>query len=311
MPSNNNLLERWDSLSSYNNGFIRIDAEHPLEWYIGFEDINQKSLLLVSDFEPNIAHSSKSIMLSIRQRADGKWALCFRLIRSEQEDVFIRLCSDLIEASREQGNDVQGLEFVARRYGQWTKLMEIQRTGLLSENEKKGLIGELLFLQELISKGMPIVEAIVGWIGPEGADQDFVYLNGWYEVKTVGMGGKTVSISSLEQFNAPLPGELILYFVDKTAPDDEVGFTLNSKIEQIKAELQSSYAASELFNEKLLKYGYIDLPEYSGSSYKLRGNRRFLIDENFPRLTMDNVPAQIANVNYQLSIQAIDPWKIV
>ncbi|MDM8364268.1 PD-(D/E)XK motif protein [Bacillus thuringiensis] len=311
MLLNNNLLERWDSLSSHNNGFLRIDAEHPLEWYIGFEDSNQKVLLLISDFEPNIVHSSKSIILSIRKRADDKWALCFRLIRNEQADVFIRLCSDLIESSRNQENNVQGLEFVVHRYGQWTKLMEVQRTGLLSENERKGLIGELLFLQELISKGVPIVEAIVGWMGPEGADQDFIYSSGWYEVKAIGAGGRKVSISSLEQFSAPLPGKLILYFVDKTAPTDENGFTLNSKIEEIKEGLKSSYVASDLFNEKLLKYGYINLPEYSEISYKLRGNNRFLIDEKFPRLTMDNVPAQITNVNYQLSIPAIEPWKIM
>lgn len=310
MFSNEKLIEKWDDLANHNNSFIRIDAEHPMDWYIGFENFNQKSLLLVSEFEPSTVDSSKSIIVSIRQRADGKWALSFRLIRSEQEEVFIRLCCDLIEASRSQGNDIKGLEYVVHRYCQWTKLMEIQRTGLLSENEIKGLIGEILFLQELIYNGMPLVEAVSGWMGPEGADQDFIYLSKWYEVKVLSIGAKAVSISSLEQLNGPLPGELILYFVDKSAPNDVNGFTLNSRIEQMKKLLQSSHLAFELFNEKLLKYGYIDLPEYGKCFYKIGGNIRYLIDKNFPRLIADNVPAQVLAIKYQLSIEAIRPWKV-
>lgn len=309
--TNEELLGKWNNLTSYVNGYKRIDAEHPLDWYIGFENTSQKSLLLVSNFEPKGTHSSKSVDVSVRQRGDGKWALSFRLVRGEQEEVFIRLCCDLIEASRHKGNDKDGLQFVIKRYGQWAKLMAAQHTGLLSESEKKGLIGELLFLQEIIFKGLSIEEAVSGWMGPEGADQDFIYSDKWYEVKAIRIGSNAVSISSLEQFNAPLPGELVLYFIDKTTSNDPNCFTLKRKIEDVRHSLQSNQLAYEIFNEKVLKYGYIDLPEYEWEFYKLGGNRKFLINEDFPRLTCENVPGQIMAVKYQLSIQAIEPWKIV
>lgn len=310
MFSNETLLKKWNNLNYHNNGFIRIDAEHPLEWHIGYESINQKTLLLISNFEPTTIPSSKSILVAVGKRADNKWALSFRLIRNEQEDVFIRLSCDLIESSRNQTNNFQGLEFVLHRYNQWAKLMEVQPTGLLSESQKKGLIGEIIFLQQIISKGIPLISAVRGWIGPEGADQDFVYSDGWHEVKALGMGAKTVSISSLEQLDAELPGELVLYFIDKSTPHDDNGFTLNKKVDETRQCLQNSYLAGNLFNEKLLQYGYIELPEYDSSWYRLRRCEKYVLDHHFPRLVKENVPSQVTTVNYQLSIESIERWKV-
>jgi hypothetical protein len=310
MLSDMKLLEKWDGITSYNNGYVRIDSEHPLDWHIGFENINQKSLLLITPFEPERIPSSKSILVAVRQRADSKWTLSFRLVRSEQEDVFIRLCCDLIESSRSQTNTIQGLEFVLDRYYQWSKLMEVQRSGLLSEPERRGLIGELLFLQQQISKGMPLLDVVNSWIGPEGADQDFVYSTGWYEVKVLGIGAKSVSISSLEQLDAVSPGNLIIFFIDKTAPNQVNGFTLHRKVAQVRACLKASSSALNLFNEKLLRYGYIDLPEYEQQWYRLSRSNRYNVDEHFPRLIRINTPSQVVGVSYQLSIQALENWKV-
>lgn len=310
MLSNEELLDKWNSLSFHNGGYVRIDATHPLEWHIGYEDINQKSLLMLSDFEPEPIQSSKSIIFSVGQRADGKWAIIFRLIRKEQEEVFIRLCCDLIESSRNQPNTMIGHSFVISRFKQWSKLMEQQRSGILGESERKGLLGEILFLQRRLSDNISFLDSVSGWMGPEGADQDFYYSNGWYEIKALGLGAKTVAVSSLEQLDAPLPGELVLFYIDKTAPNDSSGFTLNSKVAELRSTLQSSRAASELFNEKLLKYGFIDTREYDEYFYRLGGTNRYRVDLNFPRIVKGIVPAQIAAVKYEVSIQAIESWKI-
>jgi hypothetical protein len=308
--TNESLLQKWDSIPYHNNAFTRIDADHPLEWYIGFEDINHKLLLLVTDLEPDTLPSSKSILVSSGKRTDGNWALSFKLIRQEQEEVFIRLCCDLIESSRNQINDFSGLEFVANRYSQWAKLMEVYKEGILSESLQKGLIGEVLYLDEVIERGLPLIDAVNGWLGPEKADQDFVYINGWHEVKVVGLSSNTVSISSLEQFNAPLPGELIIYFIDKTAHFDLNGFTLNGIISQVRDHLQLSKNAYDRFNEKLLQYGYMDLPEYEKQFYRLNKVNKYQVDSHFPKLVNSNVPNQIVSAGYQLSIQAIEPWKL-
>ncbi|MCR2823319.1 PD-(D/E)XK motif protein [Lederbergia panacisoli] len=309
--TNETLLQKWNALTYNANAFVRIDASHSLEWYIGYENINQKVLLLVAEYESDTLPSSKSIQVSSGKRVDGNWVLSFKLIRAEQEDVFIRLCSDLIESSRNQQNNLSGLEFVISRYNQWAKLMEIYKTGVLSESIQKGLIGELYYLKEVIEGGMSLGVAVNGWLGPEKADQDFIFSDGWHEIKVVGLSSNVVTISSLEQFDSTLPGELIIYFLDKTAHYDINGFTLHSLISEIWECLSSHREAFNNFNEKLLQIGYIDLPEYQKQFYRLGKVCKYEVDDKFPKLVKGNVPNQIVSAGYQLSIQAIEPWKVV
>ncbi|WP_238162355.1 PD-(D/E)XK motif protein [Cohnella sp. AR92] len=310
MLSNELLRDKWNRLSHHNSGYVRIDGTHPLEWHIGYENINQKSLLLVCNNEPDIFPSSKSILSSIGQRGDGKWALAFRLIRNENEEVFIWLCCDLIESSRNQTNSKSGIQYVMKRYKQWSRLMEQQKIGLLSESERKGLLGEMIHLQICMSEGVSVQAAVESWMGPEDADQDFIFPTTWHEVKALGIGSKTVSISSLEQLNVALPGALVLYFVDKTAPNESNSFTLLSKAAEIREALQHDQSALDLFNEKLLRRGFIDLQEYEDYWYRLSGTHRYHVDSTFPKLISGSVPSQIASASYELSINAIEGWRV-
>ncbi|WP_255570088.1 PD-(D/E)XK motif protein [Cohnella sp. CFH 77786] len=311
MLSSESLLDKWNGIANHTSGYVRIDSDHPMEWSIGYESIIQKSLLLITESKPRDLPSSKSIQVSYAQRAtDNKWAITFRLTRAEQENVYVRLCFDLIESSRTQTDSVEGLEYVLDRYIQWSKLLELQKSGLLSEAERKGLIGEINYLQQIISLGVSPLSAVTSWIGPEGADQDFVDEYGWHEIKASGIGAKTVSISSLEQLDALAPGELVLYFIDKTSPNDANSFTLQSKVNNLRDLVRSNVQALDLFNKKLLQYGYIDIPDYSKQWYRFGGSNRYRIDEHFPKLIKGNVPSQIAAASYQISIQAIEGWKI-
>ncbi|WP_246537329.1 PD-(D/E)XK motif protein [Paenibacillus cookii] len=309
MLTNDILLEKWNSIAQYNKSYARIDGTHPLDWHIGYEDINQKSLLIVCSYEPEFLQSSKSILSSVGCRSDGKWTMTFRLVRQENEEVFIRLCCDLIESSRYQSDSIQGIRFIANRYLQWSKLMEQQSSGLLGEAERKGLLGELIHLQNCILNGVPMHEAVESWMGPEGADQDFIFSDTWHEVKATGIGSTFVSISSLEQLKAPCSGELIIYFIDKTAPNSSNSYTLLSKAEEIRGVLKSNQATLDLFNDKLLRKGFIDSLEYKEYWYRLGGNQGYRVDDSFPKLINSNVPPQIVSANYSISIQAIQNWR--
>lgn len=310
MLSNEMLLEKWDKLSHHNSGYVRIDGTHPLDWHIGYEDISQKSLLLLCDDEPESVPSSKSILSSFGQRGDGKWAIAFRLVRNENEEVFIRLCCDLIESSRTQANSRHGIQYAIKRYKQWSKLMEQQKNGLLSESDRKGLLGEIIHLQQCMAQGTSQQEAVTCWMGPEGADQDFIFSTIWHEVKATGIGSKTVSISSLEQLNVAFPGLLVLYFVDKTAPNENASFTLLSKMAEIRDALKNNQTALNLFNEKLLRRGFIDVKEYEDYWYRLSGTQRYKVDNTFPKLINSNVPSQIASAGYEISLNAIESWRV-
>ena len=195
------LHEKWNAFNYYDGGYIQIESKHALEWHVGYKEIDQKALLIISQNEPELLPPSKSIVVAKGHRTDGRWTLSFVLMRNEQDSVFELLCADLISYSQAADNELSALDLIVRRFKQWNKLLEHQRKSLMDENNRKGLLGELIYLCSIIDSGYPLLAAVQGWVGPDGADQDFVYTDGWHEVKSVGAAASSVTISSLEQLN--------------------------------------------------------------------------------------------------------------
>lgn len=305
------LLEKqWSSINYTDGGFLQIDTQHPLEWYIGYESISQRTLLLVCDAEVGPIESSKSMIVSRRRReSDNRWTLSFELLRSEQQGVFSIFCCDVIEHSRLASTESETLKLVIGRYKQWSKLLETQRSGLMDEHRRKGLLGELLFLEQKITSVDASIAVIQGWVGADGADQDFIYPDGWFEVKSVGASAVSVTISSLEQLDCADNGELVIKRIDKTAPEKAGAFSLNDVVRRISFILAGNAEALDLFCAKLSAYGYMDLQEYSEQKYFCSSTQRYFVDESFPKLTRANVPAQISALHYELDLPSLAGWR--
>lgn len=303
------LQRQWNSIDYKEGGFLQIDIQHPLEWHIGYHSISQKTLLLVCTTDIGTIESSKSMAVTRRKReTDNRWTLSFELLRNEQEGVFSILCSDIIEHSRSASNEKEALALVISRYKQWSRLLESQRSGLMDENRRKGLLGELLFLQKRIEVGDSALTAIQGWVGAEGADQDFTYEDGWHEVKSVGASATSVTISSLEQLDCAGEGELVIMRIDKAAPDKTGALSLNDAVRQISSNIADASDALDLFRSKLSAYGYIDLQEYSEQKYYCFGSQQYGVNDTFPRLIRRNVPIQVETLNYELSLSSLAGW---
>jgi len=302
------LQKQWDGIKFKDGGFLQVDTRHPLEWYIGYQSISQKTLLLVSDTEIDAIESSKSMAVSRRRReVDNRWTLSFELLRNEQQDVFAILCCDVIEYSRLATNEKEALLLAINRYKQWSKLLESQRGGIMNESVQKGLLGELLFLEERIDSEKFPLTAIQGWVGADGADQDFMYSDGWFEVKCIGASAMSVTISSLEQLDCSDAGELLIKRIDKVAPERTDAISLNDIVRRICNRIEGE--ALDLFCAKLYAYGYIDLQEYSEQKYHCSAaTQRYRVDDSFPRLTRKMVASQIASLHYELSLPSLADW---
>jgi hypothetical protein len=303
------LQRQWNSINYKDGGFLQIDTQHPLEWHLGYQSISQKTLLLVCTTDIGTIESSKSMAVTLRKReTDNRWTLSFELLRNEQEGVFSILCSDIIEHSRTASNEKEALTLVINRYKQWSRLLESQRSGLMDESRRKGLLGELLFLHERIEEGKPVLTVIQGWVGADGADQDFIYKDGWHEVKSVGVSSSSVAISSLEQLDCDDEGELVIMRIDKAAPDKAGALSLNDAVRQICSKLTDTSDAMDLFSSKLNAYGYIDLKEYSEQKYYCSGSQRYSVNDTFPKLLRQKVPPQVETLNYELSLPSLADW---
>lgn len=304
------LLEKqWDVINFASGGFLQIDTQHPLEWHIGYQSISQRTLLLISDVPVEAVESSKSMMVSHRQReSDNRWTLSFELLRNEQQEVFAILCCDIIEHSRVAPNEKESLGLVVQRYKQWSKLLESQKSGLMDESTRKGLLGELLFLeQRLADVGEPL-PTIQGWSGADSVDQDFMYPDGWFEVKSIGASATNVTVSSLEQLDCVDEGTLVIMRIDKVAPDRAGAVSLNEVVCRICELLIESSETLDLFRTKLSEYGYIDLQKYSEQKYYWSGQQSYRMNESFPKLTAKTIPTQIVAANYELSLPSLISW---
>ena len=303
------LQKQWGSIGYKEGGFLQINVQHPLEWHIGYQSVSQRTLLLICNTAIGEMESSKSLLVTRRKRAgDNRWTLSFELLRNEQESVFVILCSDIIEYSQTAPNEEEALAQVVSRYKQWSHLLETQKSGVMDENRRKGLLGELLFLRERIGGGSSALTEIQGWVGAEGADQDFVYEDGWYEIKSIGTSATSVTISSLEQLDCIEEGELVIMRIDKTAPDKSGALSLNDAVHEIDSELVGDSDALALFHLKLSAYGYIDLQEYSEQKYYCSRWQRYVVNDTFPKIVRRDVPLQIEALHYQLSLPSLTMW---
>lgn len=304
------LHEKWNAFNYYDGGYIQIEVKHALEWHVGYKEIDQKALVIITQNEPELLPSSKSIVVTKGRRTDGRWTLSFVLMRNEQDSVFELLCADLISYSQAADNEISALNLTVRRFKQWNKLLEHQRKSLMDESNRKGLLGELIYLCEVIDAGYPILPAVQGWVGPDGADQDFVYADNWHEVKSVGVSADSVKISSLEQLANTDPGELVVMLIDKCAPEHSGAVSLGEQVDRTFRRVHENDDAYSLLESKLMRYGFIDLPEYREQKYVCSGEMHFRVDADFPRLTSDNVVPQIIEVQYSISLASIEDWRV-
>lgn len=306
MMTFNELKEKWEAMPIFANAFLLIDRSHHIDINIGYEELNQKTLLIQNSGMLPELPSSKSIVASNYQFANGTWVLSFRLVQSDNEEVFLRFCWDIIESSRDVTESI--IDFIIERYLKWQRLMEYRRTNILPISRQKGLMGEILFLTEC-TKTMGAQKALESWCGPQGADQDFIYDGTWTEIKATTMASTTILISSLEQLDIDSDGSLMLYRLDKTTNSDTHGFTLIDIVENTRALFSTNPKSKELFELRLFQYGYKDLPEYGKQKYRMCGGEEYLVDGTFPKLTKGNIAHQITGASYAIDSASIASFR--
>jgi len=303
-------MKKWDNSHTEEDVLKRVDAEHPLDLFIGKDDEGKKVFALITNYEPTNICSSKFLSVIKNMRStDDRWAVKIKLKSNEFEDVFVHLCVDLIEACRICINELNGMDIFVSRFMKWQKMME---TGLdeMSTSKIKGLIGELLFIDKILFNRTDKETAIASWLGPECSDRDFVFRETWVEVKTISTGKDTIGISSLDQLNVDETGYLAVINLDKTSAADADGFSFNEIINTIILKLHSVPNILFLFNDKLMLLGYRYRESYDNMNFIFNGINYYKVDATFPKLIPDNIRSEIVRANYTLSLTAIEKWKV-
>lgn len=304
-----NFRMQWANTMRVSHGYTRVKIM-PLECYIGYDDALCRSLIIISRYKVNNLVSSKTVSIQQARKDKHCFQLEINLFAENLEDVFVRMCYDLLKQTEGMDDEKKALKNFEKRYKQWQNLFENGKSGILTDQEQQGLIGELLFLRsQIIEMHRPIYEAVSGWFGPLNEHQDFSYSEKWYEIKTVKDQAEKIQISSLEQLSRLDFGELVIYRLVKISGQsngwDLNKFTLNILVENLSQYIQEDDRALQKFQALLSQAGYLALPEYDNQFYKLIEKMNFVVDDKFPRLTKDKIPSAILSASYSLSISKI------
>lgn len=289
----------------------RADPQHPLDFFITYDEIPNLQLILLTDYQLSLPCSSKQILVRGNKRADGRNAICFSLEDKKLKDQFVSLCWDIMDCSFEIHDRKAAAQSAIKRFKMWQKLFAETRNKKLSETEVKGLIGELSVLKEICVKKYGIKKAVSGWVGPLGADRDFVFEDMWYEAKYVSLSMDKVSISSLDQLDTDDCGELVLGRFEKTSDEAEGYITLNSLVESIKELASADENTLVSFLNRMALSGYNGESEQADQPYVFQRFEKYRVcSDSFPRIRRSRVPVAIAQCSYQLSIPALQQWKV-
>lgn len=278
--------------------------DYPIELFAQLDAKAQPGLLALSDSSPPKPPAFSAFEVSVGRRADNRWATSLSLSQESLRPQFASMCDRMLElgASLAQGKDAS--VFLMQQVARWHRMLALGADGLLSAEEQRGLLGELIVLEAAIER-FGADSALAGWVGPDDAPQDFLLPACPVEVKTILAGGQFVTISSLEQLDLA-DGALSIAIVEIVQCANGTGGTsLATTVGRIRKQIEGHVRARSTLDDQLLKAGYSDRDEYSEVEFRIIRTRWFRVDSDFPRLVRSAVPLQIVGARYQLLLSAI------
>lgn len=302
----------WSEIEKPSSDFnVRlVGDDHPLRLYWGRD--TQGRYLFLYDADPeNIPEKNKLARLSgismAVSRQDSSAKLVLILSDNANWELFYALCSDLVRATETAKDGDAACAVIIRRLGRWQELLKKARPDILTLEQIKGLIGELLFLSKKVALAFGWSNAVSFWKGPEGSPQDFAVHQTAVEIKCqLGSSKPHVRVTSAEQLDPQLPsGFLVVYTIATAAEDDTETFTLNELIGEIRDMLQSeSDDTRERFEDLIYNAGYVTSEDYDAFRFTRVAVKSYRIIEGFPRIIPRDLRPGVGDVTYLIELEA-------
>ncbi len=196
---------------------------------------------------------------------------------------------------------------VAESIDIWNSLVSTKPA--LGQDQEVGLIGELLFVEFLLSKIGPI--SLNNWTGPDREEHDFKFHEYDVEVKTTTQEARSHMIGSISQLKES-PNKGLFLLSNQLTKTGGSGVTLSELVERINSKL--TFEESIIFRDKLKKSKYLfeDAPLYK-TDWELRTSPKFfIVDEAFPRLLAANLGlspenlGRVSDVSYRINLEGLE-----
>lgn len=218
-------------------------------------------------------------------------------------DIFASMADDILGLLDRFGDLPAAvlMEKFIQRVVAWQLFMASPGGRSLSLDAQTGLFGELMFLSQLLDRGMQASYAVSAWDGPLHGAQDFSFGEVSIEVKSsAAKEGFIAKINSLEQLDDSDGNPLFLIALRL---EEQPG---SLRLPELIANLRHRFLLAHSLNSfdgRLRAVGYDDAhaDEYN-RSLALTEMRAFRIEPGFPRLFSGNIPSGVRRGSYEIEI---------
>ena len=188
----------------------------------------------------------------------------------------------------------QAIERFLARTWRWHRLLQGDRNTRLSDEEQKGLIGELFVLERHLLPVLRAADAVRCWSGPLGAPHDFEISRIHVEAKARGASVPRVTISSEFQLELSSADVLFLHVTEvmtaaEGTPNACTVTEIANRTRSVMA--QDDMVAVELLEERLDAAGFDWTADYSDKLWIVAGESLYQVRNGFPRITPAMYPA--------------------
>jgi hypothetical protein len=295
----------------------RVDADLQWDFFWG-KDVDNHCLLLLTYAEESrpTGHLPrvKGIDLRIAPTTDGHHEmLVYCLADAAQRDIFYKLCRDIVESSTSAADERDAVAIAVRRTWRWHHLLRGGSSGLLTAEEQKGLIGELLVLERYLLLKVTAADALQAWHGPLHAPKDFELAGLCIEAKARrGPAKPFVAISSEYQLDTDGLDALFLHVVelDRAAVETENAYTLTEVARRLfGAIIDADQAQTDTYESLLLAAGFAWSHDYSEFRWHEGPSRVYRVKDDFPRVEPSDLRGGVHDVKYRIALQDCAPFE--
>jgi hypothetical protein len=273
----------------------------------------KKQLHLIIKSEDLLTENRKGIKV-INSRLDivdfGKHSFIDIIcLHKDFQKEFIQISEQIIEHFKIYKDLVKAIKIIINK---WYYFFEKENNSDLTEEELKGIIGELLFIRNFSSQ-ISCQTIVSAWKGPEKGLRDFNFENFDVEVKTstkeIGHVHTINGQFQLKSVNIPL----FIYSVSLKKSDSGNSFTLKKLIGEICFFCGNDSFLLNDFFEKLEKLNVnINQSEnYDHFSYELKNILIVKIDNtNIDNFLLANDNTRISNLKYDFDFNGLKSSEI-
>ena len=227
------------------------------------------------------------------------------LADEESAVIFAVFAADLASELTKAGTMEERIRLLMDKVGLWKRFFQ-KNSGPLSEEEVRGLIGELEILEKMIA-AYGVDAALDSWKGPANELHDFHHDAFRIEVKTwMNESSPRIFISNPSQIVIDAGWPVFIAAV-QIAKDNFAGLTLSEPVSTLLATMRAPQ--KRIMEVLLADVGYLPVhAELYSNRYLVREAVIYRVADGFPLIDPATLPGGITNLKYALELGALTPF---